>query len=482
VTAKSSDSMPTPPTIAIIGGGFSGAATAYHLADRIAAAGGRLVVYEPRGRLGAGLAYDTRNPVHRINVPADKMHLVPDDEGHFLRWLESRKALEDDPEARLSDGRMFPRRGTFGDYVESNLRPLVRRGLIQHRRKRATSVARVGARWRVKDDGGDWLDADVVVVATTHPSPSLPPVFTPLRDDKRLIANPAALDCLADLSGDERVLIIGAGLTMADVAASLHARRHRGAILAISRHGLRSKGHAESPVEPFGDFVSPPERSALSLLRRVRGAVRAAEASGISWHATFDALRKQGRDIWTALPVAERRKLVVRLRAYWDAHRFRVAPTVEKALDALMAEDRLQIIAATLEGAQAHEHGVAVSYRRRGARFSQQDSFDRVIITTGPSHRDIFAWQPALAEMNAAGLLVLDPVGLGLWCDMHGRALNHHGDPVQALYVAGPLARGAFGELMGLAEIAEFTVFLADEIAQTLNLRIVRERLRVSVA
>jgi hypothetical protein len=35
---------------------------------------------------------------------------------------------------------------------------------------------------------------------------------------------------------------------------------------------------------------------------------------------------------------------------------------------------------------------------------------------------------------------------------------------------------------MGLAEIAEFTVFLADEIAQTLNLRIVRERLRVSVA
>jgi uncharacterized NAD(P)/FAD-binding protein YdhS len=474
--------MSKPPTIAIVGGGFSGAATAYHLAERISAAGGRLVLYEPRARLGAGLAYDTQNAVHRINVPADKMHLISDDEDHFVRWLDAKNALDGDPEALLSDGRLFPRRAAFGDYVEANLRPLVAGGMIQHRRQRVTSIMRAGAQWRLKDDGGDWLDADLVVIATTHPPPSLPRVLAPLRHDHRLVADPTAADCFADLNGDERILIVGAGLTMADVVATLHARRHCGAILAISRHGLRSRGHAEHPVEPLGDFVTRPERSALSLLRRVRHEVRAAEISGESWHATFDALRKQGRDIWSALPVVERRKLVLRLRAYWDVHRFRVAPIIENAINDLIAANRLKIMAATLEDAQARENSVSIRYRSRGVGLSQQEYFDRVIVTTGPSHRDIFAWQPALAEMSAAGCLALDPVGLGLWCDMQARALDPHGDPVPGLYIAGPLARGAFGELMGLAEIAEFAVFLANEIAQPLRLPIDHDRRRVGAA
>jgi uncharacterized NAD(P)/FAD-binding protein YdhS len=482
VTARTRDRMSNPPTIAIVGGGFSGAATAYHLAERMSAAGGRLVLYEPRARLGAGLAYDTQNQVHRINVPADKMHLIPDDEDHFVRWLHAKNALDGDPEARLSDGRLFPRRAAFGDYVEANLRPLVTRGMIQHRRRRVISIARDGGQWRLKDDAGDGLDADVVVIATTHPPPSLPRILAPLRNDKRLFADPTAAHCFGDLSGDERILIVGAGLTMADVAATLHARRHRGAILAISRHGLRSKGHAEHPVEPSGDFVSQPERSALSLLRRIRREVRAAALSGESWHATFDALRKQGPEIWKALPVVERRKLALRLRAFWDVHRFRVAPMIEKAIDELIAAGRLKIIAAALEDAQARENSVSIRYRSRGVGLSQQEYFDRVIVTTGPSHRDIFAWQPALAEMSAAGCLALDPVGLGLWCDMQARALDPHGDPVPGLYIAGPLARGAFGELMGLAEIAEFAVFLANEIAQPLRLPIDHDRRRVGAA
>ncbi|MCL6707156.1 FAD/NAD(P)-binding protein [Pseudomonas sp. R2.Fl] len=62
----------TSPAVAVIGGGFSGAALAIHLRRRY---GGRsplrIVVFEPRERLGLGLAYGTREPAHRINVPAD---------------------------------------------------------------------------------------------------------------------------------------------------------------------------------------------------------------------------------------------------------------------------------------------------------------------------------------------------------------------------------------------------------------------------
>ena len=61
---------PAQPTIAILGGGLSGAAVAYHLARLDCAA--RIVVVEPRAELGRGLAYSATDPDHRLNVPATK--------------------------------------------------------------------------------------------------------------------------------------------------------------------------------------------------------------------------------------------------------------------------------------------------------------------------------------------------------------------------------------------------------------------------
>jgi len=338
--------------------------------------------------------------------------------------------------------------------------------LIEHKRAFVSDIGRTRSGWRIVDDRGDRLEADTVVVATTHPSPRLPPELNSLQGDKRFIADATAPDCLADLPADAHILIVGAGLTMADVAATLHARRGRGRILALSRHGLLSRGHARTAVEPIGDFRSPPERSALSLLRRIRREVREAGAVGRLWQAIFDAVRQQAPDIWSALPIAERRKLVLRLRSYWDAHRFRVAPMVENAIAALIAEDRLEVVAARLVEAEAMKDKIAITYRRRGERAFRSEQFDRVVVATGPAHDDILARQPALASLNSEGYIRPDPLGLGLWCDMEAQLLDRDGDIAPGLMVAGPLARGTFGELMGLAEIAEFAQFVANAIAR----------------
>src|SRR5689334_472534 len=110
------------PTVAVVGGGFSGGAVALHLArDRKAGEAARIVVFDPREKLGAGLAYDTLEPAHRINVPAAKMSVYPDDPESFGRYLVETDALAGDPNAFSAAGVPFPRRSVFGNYVASEI-------------------------------------------------------------------------------------------------------------------------------------------------------------------------------------------------------------------------------------------------------------------------------------------------------------------------------------------------------------------------
>ena len=59
-------------SIAIVGGGATGALMTAHLLKRAGDAV-RVTLIEPRPRLGRGLAYATENESHRLNVRASNM-------------------------------------------------------------------------------------------------------------------------------------------------------------------------------------------------------------------------------------------------------------------------------------------------------------------------------------------------------------------------------------------------------------------------
>ncbi|MBB4063860.1 FAD/NAD(P)-binding protein [Gellertiella hungarica] len=463
-------------TVAIVGGGLTGAAVALHLRNSWKRPQDALeiLVYEPRAEIGRGLAYDTTDGAHRVNVPVGKMSLDPQDEGAFERWFFAEGEDRADPGALAEDGRTYPRREAFGRYVHARLLPHLRAGRIRHVQQRVERVGFESGHYVLGTVDGGEQRADVLVVATSHPPPSPPARLSVLGGDGRFIADPTRPDALDGIGPEDRVLVVGSGLTAADVIASLDAAGHRGAITVFSRRGLRSRGHALETQAPRGDFVSRPATTAAALVRRVRTEVRAAAAEGIGWQAVFDALRAQGGQIWRALPLAERQRFVRHLRPFWDVHRFRIAPQVRAVADRLTEEGRLRFLAASLAHVDyaGPQSPISVGLRLRNGGAIDEADYDAIVVTTGPAHRSVLAGQPYLQSLNGLGLLRLDDTGLGLACSDNSRALDLWGAPVPGLYIAGPLARGTFGELMGLPQVNEHAVLVAGEIRRELEKRL----------
>jgi uncharacterized NAD(P)/FAD-binding protein YdhS len=452
------------PVVAIIGGGFAGGGVAWHLASSLS--GARIVVFEPRERLGTGLAYDTIDPVHRINVPATKMSLDPGRLEHFVEWIEANDGVAGDLDVHAADGQLFPRRQTFGRYVNAQIQPFVDSGRIEHRREIVERIERLPHVWRIETGAGAVEDADIVVIATSHPAPSAPRALASiLEGHPRFVADATVPNALAPIRADDTVLVVGNGLTSADVIASLIARGHKGLITAISRRGLRSRGHAPKPQEQHGDFTTRPIRSARLLTRRIREAIKEAAIFDVSWHAVIDAVRAQAFTIWQNLPDSERRQVVRHLRPFWDVHRFRIAPQVEGAVEAAIARGQLDILPASVAAVSYHNGRVRAALRRaRGAGTVIRD-FDAVVVTTGPAHGGILDSQPFLSRLKDDGIIHSDPARLGIACDLQSRALDTLDHPVEGLYIAGPLARGTFGELMGLPQVSEHAAEVARQVA-----------------
>lgn len=456
-----------PATIAIVGGGFTGAAVAFHLARKRLNA--RVVVFEPRRLLGAGLAYDTVSLTNRINVPASRMTLIPSEPDHFVRWIENTSALFNDPAAIGPDGNAYPRRMVFGRYVHEHLLPYLERGRVRHVRERVVDIQHVNKHWTLKTDTGAEQVADIVVLATTHPKPSIPALLArKLNGDARLIGDATTDGALDGIALDDRVVIVGTGLTMADIVAALDARGHKGKVTVFSRRGLISRGHAAAVGLPFGSFTGKPHTT-LSLLRSIRQQIRSVKQAGGQWQWVIDAVRAQAQEFWPHLGLEEQRKIVQRLRPYWDVHRFRIAPQVERVLNRKRAVGSLEVLAASLESVQPHADGISVGLRPRGTDALRTVVADKIIMATGPAHDGVIQTQAFMIGLVKAGWVRADELGLGLKADRLGHAIGPDARSAPSLFIAGPLARATFGELMGLPQVSDNALAIADQVAVELD-------------
>ena len=125
---------------------------------------------EPRASLGAGVAYSTPEPAHRINVPAARMQLSGEEQGAFDRWYRQQPECSLDSAAHCADGAVYPQRALFGRYRCSSLPPPLRR----IRMSLCVTFRRVLA-WEGQQlllSNGETLTGDILALAISHPPPS----------------------------------------------------------------------------------------------------------------------------------------------------------------------------------------------------------------------------------------------------------------------------------------------------------------------
>jgi uncharacterized NAD(P)/FAD-binding protein YdhS len=298
---------------------------------------------------------------------------------------------------------------------------------------------------------GREIRADIVVLAMGNLPPRPPggPDIW-LYDSGFFIPDPWAMDAFSDLDPAEPLLLIGAGLTMVDIALRLAHEGHRGPILALSRRGLVPRTHQSGGA--WSEFLSDKiPATPLQLTKIVRGEIASAASQGVAWQRVFDAARPAVASIWNSWSDFSRRQFLRHLRPRWDIHRHRMAPRITDALGNLQTKGALEILAGRVAAYVPAGNLVAATLKLRGGA-TRTFHAGHVINCTGPGGDFGKIAVPLIADLRDRRLAVPDALGVGLET-RDCAVIDGTGRPSNWLFALGPLTRPAWWEITAVPEI-----------------------------
>ncbi len=461
--------MSTTPTVAVVGGGASGTLTAAHLACAAALHRRRveILIIEP-DELGQGIAYSATDARHRLNVPAGKMTAWPADPEHFLRWLRA----NGDPDAAAAS---FASRRDYGRYLAAVLVDAVATSpgvTCEHLRTRATALTRHGRRLRLRLATSAVRPVDLAVLALGNGVPQTAWAPAELLRSSRFVSDPWAPGALESVPSGQDVLLVGAGLTMADMVVSLAPSV--GVLHAVSRHGMLPLAHATHPLAAVDTPALPPAPATAADARRaVVDHIRSIVDAGGDWRSAVDSFRPVTAALWERIDETGRSALLQGGRRRWDRLRHRVAPQVGAVLSGCADAGRLVSHAATVADVRETGSTVVVTLTD-GSRLE----VGAVLNCTGAQGDLRTEGDPLVLGLLSSGAARPGPMNLGFDTDDRGRILAADGMASSALWTLGPLRRGTLFESTAIPEIREQAAALAVSLVENLPDRRIQRRPR----
>jgi len=433
--------------VAIVGGGFSGALVAAHLA-RVAGTRVTVRLFEASDEeIGRGAAYGTPHPQHLLNTRAAAMSAYPGDPEHFVRWLGPGIARD-----------AFVSRRRYGDYVAEIARSALATPTFTTVRDLVVSIAPDGDAYVVTTACGARFSARAAVLATGNALPNDEFLPAELREHRGYVGDPWRFD-YARVRGD--VLLVGSGLTAIDALVALEACGHRGAVHVVSRRARFPEVHAER-LEPYDLVPVLDARDARTLVHSFRRQIAEASRRGYDWRCVVDAVRPEGEALWKRLSLSEQRRFDRHARAVWERHRHRVPAVVDASRLRCVQAGRMTVHAGRVAGFRA---GSVLLETRAGAAVSLRPEW--IVNCTGTGRgRRIFE-DPLLAGLLRDGLAVREQLGMGIAVDGQGAVVPAKGRPGR-LWVAGPLARGSRFESTAVPELRVAAQTVAGQLLDAL--------------
>lgn len=454
-------------TIAIIGAGFSGTATAVHLLRR-AHNPLHIVLIDDQPEMAAGLAYAPGQQDCLLNVPAAQMSLDTSRPSEFVDFA-ARQGMR-------VGGQDFLPRALYGRYLADALQNAREYSGIELTRiwGRVTRLARLHSRarsWRVDLDDGHLIFADEVVLAIGNPRPARPAALQAIRGTSWYVHDPWG-EWPQDRveRAPRRVLLLGTGLTMADVALRLALRGPEPPdILALSRRGRLPQAqtafnrsalltNAVATIRASGD-------SLRGLVRVVRALSRQVNGAGGDWREVINAVRKIAPELWAGLGVEDRHRFLRHVRPIWDVHRHRLPPAAARELQRLRDSGRLTVRAGAIESANITRGGVEVVWRPRGTQQRERVLVDRIFNCTGPDYSPARSPNKLVRSLLASGLIAPDPLELGIQVAADGEVVSADNRIAKGLYYVGPWLRARDWEATAVPELREHAQRLAERLA-----------------
>jgi uncharacterized NAD(P)/FAD-binding protein YdhS len=443
---------PDAGSIAIVGGGASGALMAAHLlkcaGDRV-----RLTLIEPRAQIGRGLAYATENVSHRLNVRASNMSAFPDDPDHFWNWLRANGH-------RGEDRFCFVPRLVYGRYLGGLIEDRLGetdRGRVRWLRETVTGLSERDGAITLRFSSSDSAMFDMAILCCGHEASETldAPFVSPWEDPRSWNAAP-----------DSTVLILGTGLTMVDASIALSESGHRGPIVALSRRGLLPQAHRRVDVAQITQTELPSPARLAPFLHWLRVRARNEMRSGGDWRSVVDGLRPHVQAIWRAMPSRSRQRFLEHARPWWDIHRHRMAPEVEAKIRALQDSGQLRILSGRILEVNANRDGASVSIRPRASEIEVRLKVSRIVSCRGLTSDPRRSANPLVAQLVADGYARPDPLGIGLDVDDDCAVVDASGRASERIFAVGPMSQAAFWESIAVPDIRLQVASLARRLTE----------------
>lgn len=444
-------------SIAIIGGGASGTTLAIQLLKKFKTTARVILIEKDNSLLHRGVAYSSALSYEPLNVPVSKMSIYAEQPTSFFDYVRHNKL------AQVEMGDYVSRRW-FGDYLVAQMADAVaQKNDAVCFEKVIDEVLDISV-----DENNDYTiktrlaamqHINLVVLATGNNKPESFAIEGEVPKGY-YFDHPWSFDT-AKVEAQKKILVIGTGLTMVDIAGSFFEQNYDGHILAISRKGLLPKVHAEHATASNIDL--PTGTSLHEWLAAVRSNIKLLNAQQKHWSVLMDAIRPHTVSIWRNFSAQEKNRFLRKLKPIWELHRHRM-PTASKAIiDKLIAQKKLTIVAAQIEKIKwvSGRNSFDVAYIDANKNVTI-DEVHYIVNATGPSGNINSSQQHFFGNLLAKKWLTPDENRLGVLTDEEGRLVGE----TKHLYAIGSLRKAAEWESTAMREISQ----QAEKMAQLIVL------------